>query len=214
MNSKIYITKLLIGIVIVLVGLTYAKTGVSQAQPVGNEAFGVGYNIETSRLLSSRMFIEGNYTLGRRTFEIGISPGSYNTQGQGFMFRHRVFLNRAKNNNQEFQINDYNIRTFALYKFVTFSSNTQTLRKDHNIPETESVFENQITKPTINTIEHYLGFGIEFKVFNKLFMETIALGGINFIKNNSEIVVIEEKMLPKADLDLSWNLSIGMNYRF
>ncbi|MFW5963166.1 MAG: hypothetical protein ACOCRW_02110, partial [Bacteroidota bacterium] len=192
------------------------KTGVSQAQPVGNETFGVGYNIETSRLLNSRMFIEGNYTLGRRTFEIGISPGSYNTQGEGFMFRHKVFLNQAKNNNKEFQINDYNIRTFALYKFVTFSSNTQTLRKNHSIPEPdpESVFESPITNSTINTIEHYLGIGVEFRVFNKLFMETIALGGINFIKNNSEIVVIEEKMLPKSDLDFSWNLSIGMNYRF
>lgn len=214
MNIKIQITKLLISMAIALGALVISKTGIAQPQSTGNEVFGVGYNIETSRLLSSRMFVEGNYTLGRRTFEIGISPGSYNTQGQGFIFRHKVFLNRVKNNTGKFHIDDYNIRTFALYKFVTFSSNTKTLRKEHDIPEPESVFENPITNPNINTIEHYLGIGLEFRVVNKLFIETVALGGINFIKNNSEIIIIEEKMLPKADLDFSWNFSLGMNYRF
>ncbi|MFO8235306.1 MAG: hypothetical protein R6U04_07885 [Bacteroidales bacterium] len=212
--AKIKYKKLLLSIAITFVVIASAKTSMSQTQSMSKEVFGVGYNIETSRLLSNRMFIEGNYTLGRRTFEVGITPGSYNTEGQGFMFRHKVFLNRNKNSHQEFNINDYNIRTFGLYKFVTFSSNTQTLRKTHNLPKPESAFENPITSSTINTIEHYLGFGVEFKLVNKLFIETIALGGINFIKNNSEIVVIEDKLLPKSDLDFAWNISMGMNYRF
>jgi hypothetical protein len=201
-------------IIFLILTFLFVKTAYTQIPGTSNEIFGLGYSIETSRILNNRMFIEGNYTLGRRTFEVGLTPGSYNTDGQGFLFKHKIFLNKKKGNNRQFSLKNHKLRTFAVYKFVMFSSTTKTLRQEYKIREPESVFQNTLTSPTINTIEHYLGLGMEVNIYNDLFVEVIGVGGINFLKNNSQAIIIEEKVLPKVDLDISWDISLGINYRF
>jgi len=42
----------------------------------------------------------------------------------------------------------------------------------------------------------------------------MVVGGVNNIKNNSKAIVIEDQILPKTDLHLTWDISFGMNYRF
>jgi len=200
--------------IIILLALSCAKTGYSQNPISQDEIFGIGYSIETSRLLNNRMFIEGNYTIGRRTFEVGLSPGSYNTDGQGFLFKHKIFLNKKQDEHGMFDFKNHKFRTFAIYKFVMFSSTTKTLREDFEVIEPESIVMNSLSSPTINTIEHYIGLGIEFSIYDNLYIDMAAVGGLNFLKNSSKVILIENKLLPKVDLDFSWDMSIGMSYRF
>jgi hypothetical protein len=201
------------GILLLLV-MAFVKVGNAQNSLKDTESFGISYSYESSRILNDRMFIKGNYTLGRRSFEAGISLNSYSPNTQGFLFQHKVFLNKKKNEHADFNIKEYNIRTFAIYKFIMFGSSTNSLRKKPVIRESDNVVKNTLTNTNINTIEHYIGLGVEFKLYKKLFIEVMGVGGINIIKNNSQAVIIEDSIVPKSDAGLSWDLTISMNYNF
>jgi hypothetical protein len=201
------------GIFLLLV-ISFVKVGNTQNSLKDTESFGISYSYESSRILNDRMFIKGNYTLGRRSFEAGISLNSYSPNTQGFLFQHKVFLNKKKNEHADFNIKEYNIRTFAIYKFIMFGSSTNSLRKKPVIRESDNVVKNTLTNTNINTIEHYIGLGVEFKLYKKLFIEVMGVGGINIIKNNSQAVIIEDSIVPKSDAGLSWDLTISMNYNF
>jgi len=201
-------------VIILLLILATAKVSLSQNSAGNEEIFGLSYNYETSRILKDRMFAIGNYTIGRRSFEIGISINSYTPGSQGFLFQHKVFLNKKQNEHADFELKNYNIRTYAIYKFVMFGSPVNSLRKNHDVVESERITQNSLASTNINTIEHYLGFGAEFDLYDNLSVETMVVGGVNNIKNNSKAIVIEDQILPKTDLYLTWDISIGMNYRF
>lgn len=201
------------GIFLLLV-MAFVKVGNAQNSLKDTESFGISYSYESSRILNDRMFIKGNYTLGRRSFEAGISLNSYSPNTQGFLFQHKVFLNKKKNEHADFNIKEYNIRTFAIYKFIMFGSSTNSLRKKPEIIESDNVMKNTLTNANINTIEHYIGFGVEFKLYKKLFIEVMGVGGINIIKNNSQAVIIKDSIVPKSDTGLSWDLTLSMNYNF
>jgi hypothetical protein len=88
------------------------------------------------------------------------------------------------------------------------------LRKDFKVVESDFVINNPVSTPTINTIEHYLGVGMEFTFFNHISVEAMGGAGINFVRNNSNLEIIEDKLLSQANTDLSWDLTFGINYRF
>jgi len=194
--------------------LVVGKAGYSQGSVFENEMYGFGFSLESSRLLNDRMFVEGNYTLGRRTFEIGISTGSYRSDEQGFLFRHKIFLNRKANKDESFNLSNHKFKTYVMYKFVMFTSGTSALRKDFDVIESETIFENSFAAPTLNTIEHYIGLGMELDLFNNFSIDVMGGAGINFIRDNSNIIITEDRMLSQAGTDLSWDLSLGINYRF
>ena len=200
--------------VIISLALTIGKRSLSQNSTENKEIYGFSYNYETSRILKDRMFVKGNYTIGRRSFEVGISMNSLKTNRQGFLFQHRIFLNKMQNKHSDFNLEDYIIKTYAIYKFVMFGSPVNSLRKNYDVIENERITQNSLTSPGITTLEHYLGFGIEFGLNDNLSVEAMGVGGVNFIKNNSKAIVIEDQILPKTDLYLSWDISIGVNYRF
>jgi hypothetical protein len=199
-------------LIVIMTGLL--KVSVAQNSTEDKESYGISYSYESSRMLNDRMFIKGNYILGRRSFEAGISLDSYTPGKQGFLFQHKIFLNKKMNEHAEFNIKDYNIRTFAVYKFIMFGSSTKSLRNSPAKMPSNDANANPITQPTINTIEHYLGFGVEFKLYKKLFIELMGVGGINIIKNNSHAVIIDNSLLPKSDAGLSWDVTLSMNYNF
>ncbi len=190
------------------------NTGYSQISLAENESLGINYSYESSRMIKNRMFIQANYTVGRKSFEFGFSTNSIKMNTQGFLFKHKVFLNRNNNEYEDFNVESYKIRPYAIYKFVMFSSPAGSLRDRTIRLEPGNPFQNSITSSTINTIEHYLGLGTEFKLYNKIFIECMAAGGLNFLKNNSEAVIINDRLLPKASVELTWDLSLGVNYRF
>ena len=201
-------------VIILLLILATAKVSLSQNSAGNEEIYGLSYNYETSRILKDRMFAIGNYTIGRRSFEAGISMNTYTPASQGFLFQHKVFLNKNQNEHSDFNLKDYKIRTYAIYKFIMFGSPVKSLRKKYDVIESDRITQNSLASPSINTIEHYLGFGAEFDIFDNLSIETMIVGGINNIKNNSKAIVIENQILPKTDLHLTWDISFGMNYRF
>jgi hypothetical protein len=201
------------GIFLLLV-IAFVKVGNAQNSIKDTESFGISYSYESSRILNDRMFIKGNYTLGRRAFEAGISLNSYSPNTQGFLFQHKIFLNKKKNEHAEFNIEEYNIRTFAIYKFIMFGSSTKSLRKKPRVKSTNEVMPNSLTHASINTIEHYVGVGVEFKLYKNFFIEIMGVGGINIIKNNSQAVIVDDSILPKSDAGLSWDLTLSMNYNF
>lgn len=209
-KSLLTISRVALVIFLILI----VKIAVAQNKLASNESLGLSYSYESSRLMNDRMFVKGNYILGRRSFEIGISLDSYKMNTQGMSFEHRVFLNKKKNEHADFNLDDYNLRSFILYKFVMFSSTTKSLRQDQTINVSEKVTSNSLTSPSFRSIEHYVGIGAEYKLFEHLFMEAMGVAGVNIIKNNSETVVINKKMLPKSDMGLSWNISLSMNYYF
>jgi hypothetical protein len=200
--------------ILLLLALIVVKVGISQNSIKNTESFGISYSYESSKILNDRMFIKGNYTLGRRSFEAGISLNSYSPDTQGFLFQHKVFLNKKKNEHAEFNIKDYNIRTFAIYKFIMFGSSTNSLRKKPEIKSSDGVMPQSLTNANINTIEHYIGFGVEFKLYKNFFIEMMGVGGINIIKNNSQAVIIKDTIVPKSDAGFSWDFTLSMNYNF
>jgi len=208
------ISRIVKHVIILLLILATAKVSLSQNFTDNKEIFGLSYNYETSRILKDRMFAIGNYTIGRRSFEVGVSMNSYTPGSQGFLLQHKVFLNKKQNEYTDFNLKDYNIRTYAIYKFVMFGSPVNSLRKNYDVIESERITQNSLASPSINTIEHYLGFGVEFDLYDNLSVEAMGVGGVNIIKNNSKAIVIDDQILPKSDLYLSWDISIGMNYRF
>lgn len=201
-------------VILLLFVLVTVKAGIAQNSIEDKESYGISYSYESSRMLNDRMFIKGNYTLGRRTFEAGISLNSYSPNTQGFLFQHKIFLNKKLNEHAEFNIKDYDIRTFVLYKFIMFGSSTNSLREKPEIRESENMMANSLTNENINTIEHYIGIGVEFKLYKKLFIEMMGVGGINIIKNNSQAIEIKNSIVPKSDAKLSWDLTLSMNYNF
>jgi hypothetical protein len=203
------------GALVLFLGIVfYSSTSYSQNSGLENEIYGMGFSFQSSRLINSRMFVEGNYTLGRRTFEIGVSTGSYTSDEQGFLFKHKIFLNKKLNKKESFNLDNHRFKTFAVYKFVMFTSSAKHLRKDFKVVESDFVINNPVSTPTINTIEHYLGVGMEFTFFNHLSVEAMGGAGINFVRNNSNLEIIEDKLLSQANTDLSWDLTFGINYRF
>jgi hypothetical protein len=95
-----------------------------------------------------------------------------------------------------------------------FGSSTKSLRKKPRVKSTNEVMPNSLTHASINTIEHYVGVGVEFKLYKNFFIEIMGVGGINIIKNNSQAVIVDDSILPKSDAGLSWDLTLSMNYNF
>ena len=201
-------------VIILLLILSIGKVSFSQNFTENKEIFGLSYHYETSKILKDRMFAIGNYIIGRRSYEVGISMKSYTPGNQGFLFQHKVFLNKKQNEYADFNLKDYKIKTYAIYKFIMFGSPANSLKNDHDVNEAQRFTHNPLTTSSINTIEHYLGIGVEFNVYENLSIEAMGVGGVNIIKNNSKAIFIDDQILPKSDLYLSWDISIGMNYRF
>lgn len=178
------------------------------------EIFGVSSSYESSRMINDRMFLIGNYTVGRRSFELGLSVGNNQFDSQGFLFQHKIFLNQKQEVDQDFDLKNHNLLFFAVYKFVMYGSSTNSLRQDHEIIRSDQITTNSMSSPTINTIEHYAGIGMEWNMFHNLYIEMMGVGGLNILKNNSEAIVINDKLLPKSNAKFSWDVSIGLNYRF
>jgi len=201
-------------VIIFLFFLTISKEIWSQNFVENKEIFGLSYHYETSKMLKDRMFALGNYTIGRRSYEVGISMNSYAPGNQGFLFQHKVFLNKNQNEYADFNLKDYDIKTYAIYKFVMFGSPANSLKKSFDATKAERLTHTPLNTLSINTIEHYLGLGAEFNIYDNLSIEAMGVCGVNIIKNNSKAIVIDNQILPKSDLYLSWDISIGMNYRF
>ena len=73
---------------------------------------------------------------------------------------------------------------------------------------------NMSQTPTFNTIEHYLGLGMEVDLIPHLYLNAYAGGGFYFYRHDSRLVQKEDSLLPEQMNGFNWNLNLGVGYRF
>jgi hypothetical protein len=185
---------------------------VAQFKDNPGDSFSAGISQEINGLIKGRNTLSGQYVHGRRTFELGLLLSRYESVA-GFVFKHQYFLNRNQDDDQ-YQVADYGFRPFLIYHFVYNQDIPETfLRQDLS---GDSFFMGPAPEqtPSMMSIEHYLGVGAEMNVTASVYLNAYAGGGLYFYRNNSRIVSDEESMLPQQLTDFTWNISLGMGFRF
>jgi len=184
----------------------------AQLRENSNDSFSAGFSQDINGLVKGRNTLSGQYVHGRRTFELGLLLSHYESVA-GFVFRHQFFLNKNRFGG-DYHARDYGFRPFLIYHFVFNQDVPETFLR-HDLSG-ESFFLGRVPEqtPTMMSIEHYLGIGAEINLTGTVYFNTYAGGGLYFYRNNSRIVNEGEGVLPQQLTDFTWNISVGLGYRF
>jgi len=199
----------------VLIFVLTVLTGTSaqaQFKEDPKDSFSVGFSHEINGLIHGRSTFSGQYVHGRRTFELGLLLSRYESLA-GFVFKHQFFLNQNRSGDN-YHAQDYGFRPFLVYHFIYNQDIPETfLRNDLS---GDSFFLGPVPEqtPTMMSIEHYLGIGAEINLTGTVYANMYAGGGLYFYRNNSRIVSDNEGVLPQQLTDFTWNVSLGLGYRF
>jgi hypothetical protein len=181
-------------------------------QEQSSEFYSTNFNQNLNGLVLNRTVISGQYQKERRTFELGILMNEFKNVS-GFVFKHKYFLNKSKNS-EDYNPEFYPLRPYLFYRFVY---NSQMPSNFLSKPVTNGgiVFQlNENSIHTINTIEHYLGMGLELDILDNIFVHTAASIGFYFFKDNMKATRINDQLVPKATTGFAFNISTGIGYRF
>jgi len=176
------------------------------------DSFGAGFYQEVNGLITSRNVCSGQYIHKRRTFELGVLLNHYE-RASGFVFRHQYYLNQTPAG-IDFHPSNHNIRPYLVYNFI-YNNGISERYLRQEVGEGALLFESQPdVVPTMNSIEHYLGVGTEMDLFGNVFFNVYAGGGLYFYRNNLRVVREDDRLLPEQLTGFTWNVSMGIGYRF
>lgn len=176
------------------------------------DLFGAGVYQEVNGLIKSRNVLSAEYVHGRRTFELGLMINHFEAVS-GIAFRHQYFLNRSKTGD-DFNLAEYPLRPYLIYNFV-YNKGISDHHLRHPVGEGFLPVSQELSAvPTFNTIEHYLGIGVEMDLLPGVYMNAYAGGGLYFYRHDSKMVQKDNMLLPDQATGFNWNLSIGMGCRF
>ena len=176
------------------------------------EFYGTNISENLNGLVQNRTVISGQYQLDRRTFEVGILVNEFSNMS-GFVFKHRYFLNKSKQS-EGFNPALHSVRPHLFYRFVY---NSQMPEHHLRSPIASGDVSFQLpgnTMHTINTIEHYLGIGVEIDVLKNIYINTSVSGGLYFFKDNMDAVEVEDQLVPEASTGFVFNASTGIGFHF
>ncbi|MBS3771718.1 MAG: hypothetical protein V5A59_07345 [Bacteroidales bacterium] len=174
--------------------------------------YGTNISQNMNGLVLNRTVMSGQYQKERRTFEMGILMNEFKAVS-GFVFKHRYFLNKTEDG-EVYQPESYALRPHLFYRFV-YNSNMPENYLNHPVYEGNgSIDLMKNSRHTINTIEHYLGIGLEIDVWDNMYLNTSVSGGFYFFKDNMEAVRIDGQLLPEASTGVTFNVSTGIGFHF
>jgi hypothetical protein len=199
-------------VLIFLIIILIAPSAKGQFKEDAADSFSAGFSQEINGLIKGRNILSGQYVHGRRTFELGLLLSRYERVA-GFVFKHQYFLNRNRNKD-EYQIADYGIRPFLIYQFVYNQDIPETFLRQDLSGDSFFMGPTPQQTPSMMSIEHYLGFGAEVNITRSMYLNAYAGGGLYFYRNNVRVVSEGEGVLPQQLTDFTWNISLGMGFRF
>ncbi len=173
--------------------------------------FGARFYQEINGLVNNRNVLGAEYTHHRRTYELGLLLNRMKMVS-GFVFRHQFFLNSTRPNHN-YQIDDYTWRPYLIYHFVYNTNISERYLKNSIGTGTIRFKQEYPGVPTVNTMEHYLGFGTEVDMVGAFFMNVYVGGGLYFYRSNSRVVTRDDRLLPEQHIGFTWNMSFGIGYR-
>ena len=177
-----------------------------------SDSFGAGFYQDINGLVKGRNALTGQYIHGRRTFEMGILLDHFSSHS-GFIFRHQFYLNRTRGR-QEFHPADFSVRPYLVYNFI-YNKGISENHLRSNPGSSQINFNQDIQQvPIINTIEHYFGLGTELDLAANVYLNVYAGGGLYFYRNDSRMVNDHDQLLPEQITGFTWNMSVGVGYRF
>ena len=197
---------------ILIVATLTGTTAKAQFKENLGDSFSAGFSQEINGLMKHRSIISGQYVHGRRTFELGLLLSRYERVA-GFVFKHQYFLNKNRNAD-DYNIGDYGFRPFLIYHFVYNQDISETFLRQDLTGNSFFMGSAPEQTPTMMSIEHYLGVGAEINITHSMYLNAYAGGGLYFYRNNARIVSEGEGVLPQQLTDFTWNISLGMGFRF
>mgnify|MGYP006290835791 CR=1 FL=1 len=201
-------------VLILMLSMVYVSAH-GQFEAAGSEPrgfYGTNINQSVNGLVLNRTVLNGQYQLNRRTFEVGLLMNEFR-DASGFVFKHRYFLNNTKEE-EEYNPESYSIRPHVFYRFVY---NNQMPENCLNYPihaEEVSFSLTEHSVHTINTIEHYLGLGLEIDLVKNIYLNTSVSGGFYFFKDNMDAVRQDDQLLPEATTGFVFSVSTGIGCHF
>lgn len=185
---------------------------IDKQEPELKDFYGTNINQNLNGLVLNRTVISGQYQMERRTFELGILMNEFRAVS-GFVFKHRYFLN-SKEEGEVYNPKSYSVRPHLFYRFV-YNSNMPENYLNHPMNASNMSFDLlENSRHTINTIEHYLGFGLEIDVVDNIYLNTSVSGGFYFFKDNMEAVQVDDQLRPEASNGFVFNVSSGLGFHF
>lgn len=181
-------------------------------EPELKDFYSTNINQNLNGLVLNRTVVSGQYQKDRRTFELGVLMNEFKAVS-GFAFKHRYFLNRNEDG-EVYNPESYSIRPHLFYRFV-YNSNMPENYLNYPMHSGNGgidLLEN--SHHTINTIEHYLGIGLEIDVSDNMYINTSVSGGFYFFKDNMEAVRVDGQLLPEASTGVTFNVSSGLGFHF
>jgi hypothetical protein len=135
------------------------------------------------------------------------------SDASGFVFKHRYFLNKT-GEGEEYNPESFTIRPHVFYRFVYNNQMPENfLYRPINAGEVSfGLAEHSVH--TINTIEHYLGLGLEIDLLKNIYLNTSVSGGFYFFKDNMDAVRQDDQLLPEATTGFVFNVSTGIGCHF
>ncbi|MFP4622406.1 MAG: hypothetical protein ACLFM7_13930 [Bacteroidales bacterium] len=183
----------------------------NKRNPQSREFYGTNIIHSLNGLVLNRTVIGGQYQLNRRTFDLGLLMNEF-SNFSGFVFKHRYFLNRSESG-EVYNPASYALRPHLFYRFV-YNNQMPEAFLAHPTQAGESFEITEHEQHTINTIEHYLGIGLEVDISERIYLNTSVSGGFYFFKDNMEAVEIDGQLLPKATTGFVFNVSTGLGCYF
>ncbi len=190
----------------------YAGDLYGQIKESKDDLFGAGVYQEVNGLVKSRNVLGAEYVHDRRTFELGLLVNHFEGVS-GLVFRHQYFLNRTKGD-RDYDLVEYDVRPYLIYNFI-YNPGISDHYLRHQVGEGFLPEGQQLSAvPTFNTIEHYLGIGVEADLVPGVYLNAYAGGGLFFYRHDSKMVQKNDMLLPEQTMGFNWNLSAGVGYRF
>ncbi len=188
----------------------YGQFGRQESNPGG--LYGTNINQNMNGLVLNRTVLSGQYQLDKRTFELGLLMNEFR-DASGFVFKHRYFLNKTEEG-EVYNPESYIFRPHVFYRFVYNSQMPENYLRHPIHPGKESFELSKHSLHTINTIEHYLGVGLEIDLVKNIYLNTSVSGGYYFFKDNMDAVRQDGQLLPEATTGFVFNVSTGIGCHF